>query len=176
MINQKQNFLRDSRAFCVAPIFPKIIFAGVLVSLCVAPLPVSAESLWLKAGSGIQTHYGDHRAARPGDILTIVLSETVNATSTQETKANKDSTINDSVTSFLFPNSKLGTYKGQMPSSNMTASNQYDGKGNITYNQSVAAKASVLVVDILPNGNLAPLPSVQRPKFLCVGFQQRIFV
>ena len=134
--------------------FSGAVFLCAAASLFVLPLTVRAESLWLKAGANVQTHYGDHRAAKPGDILTIVLSENVSATSTQETKANKDSTISDSVTSFLFPNSKVGTYKGEKPSIEATASNQYNGKGNITYNQAVRARASVLVVDILPNGNL----------------------
>lgn len=124
-----------------------------LAALLLAP-PAQAESLWLKAGSSVQTRYGDHRACRPGDILTILVQETVNATATQETKANKDVTVDNTVSSFLFPNSSLGTLHGTFPSTDITGSNQYNGKGNITYNQSVNTKASVMVVDILPNGNL----------------------
>ncbi len=116
--------------------------------------PVHAESLWLKAGSSVQTRYGDNRARRPGDILTILIDEAVKVTATQETKANKDVTLDNAVTSFLFPNSPLGTSNGDFPLTDITGSNQYNGKGNITYNQAVAAKASVMVVDILPNGNL----------------------
>ncbi len=116
--------------------------------------PAHAESLWLKAGSQVQTRYGDHRACRPGDILTLLIQENVTATATQETKANKDVTVDNAITSFLFPSSKLGTYKGEFPSTDMTGSNQYNGKGNISYRQAVNARASVMVVDVLPNGNL----------------------
>lgn len=119
-----------------------------------AACTLNAESLWLKAGSQAQTTYGDHRACRPGDILTILVSEAVTATATQETKANKDVTLDNTVNSFLFPNSNLGTLHGTFPSTDITGSNQYNGKGNINYNQAVNAKASVMVVDVLPNGNL----------------------
>ena len=130
----------------------EILLWGLLSFFAVAPL--QAESLWLKAGSAAQSHYSDRRAYRAGDLLTIVVQETVNVTTSQETKADKDSTIDNSVTSFLFANSKLGQYKGEFPSTKTTGSNKYDGKGNITYNQAVSAKASVMVTDVLPNGNL----------------------
>lgn len=123
-------------------------------ALLVASLPLHAESLWLKAGSRAPMQYGDKRASRPGDILTIVIQETVNVTATQETKANKDVTVDNTVASFVFANSDLGKYKGVFPSTDITGSNQYNGKGNITYGQSVSAKAAVMVSDVLPNGNL----------------------
>ncbi len=129
-------------------------YTFVFGCLTLFALPAQAESLWLRAGSNVSSHYGDHRACRPGDILTIIISEEIDITATQETKADKDSTVNDSVASFLYANSNFGKYKGEMPSVETSSTNQYKGKGNITVNQSVSAQAAVMVTDVLPNGNL----------------------
>ena len=134
-------------------VFEKPALIALIIFLLLTA-PLRAESLWMKAGSNVQSHFADRRAARIGDILTITISEQVKVTADQETKANKDSTIDNAVSSYLFANSKLGTYKGSFPTTDITGSNQYNGKGNISYNQSVNAQASVMVVDVLPNGNL----------------------
>ena len=125
---------------------PLISAAGLLLAL-----PVWAGSLWSAAGSD-RSMFADHKAARSGDILTIIVSESVAAQSSQSTKSSRDSSIADAVQSFLYPG--LGTHKGALPNLSLGGKAAYDGGGDISNNQSLASRAAALVTDVLPNGNL----------------------
>ena len=96
--------------------------------------------------------FADHKAARSGDILTIIVSESVAAQNSQSTKSSRDSSISDSVQSFLYPTT--GLHKGALPAIQLTGKAAYDGGGDISNNQSLVSRAAVLVTDVLPNGNL----------------------
>ncbi len=123
--------------------------AIILLFVIVSASPLNAESLWLNAGAKAQTQYADHRATRAGDILTIVINETTNNTATKETKANKTSTVQDSIASWF-----LGSQAAKSRNLNLSGTNNYDGKGNITDQEQVTANIAVMVTDVLPNGNL----------------------
>ena len=113
-----------------------------------------ADSLWPAAGHGSQSGMvADRKAAATGDILTIVVSESVAAQNSQSTKSSRDSSIADAISSFIYPG--LGTHKGALPSMSVTGKAAYSGGGDVSNTQSLAARAAVLVTDVLPNGNLA---------------------
>jgi flagellar L-ring protein precursor FlgH len=112
-----------------------------------------AESLWPTAGRGPHTSmFADRKAATVGDILTIVVSESVAATNSQSTKSSRDSSVSDAVSSFFYPS--LGTHKGALPSLSLSGKASNSGGGDVSNNQSLSARAAVLVSDVLPNGNL----------------------
>lgn len=112
-----------------------------------------ADSLWPAAGAAAQTSmFADRKAAATGDIVTIVVSESFAAQNSQSTKSTRDSSVSDAVSSFLYPG--LGAHKGSLPSLGLSGKAAYDGGGDISNNQSLAARAAVLVTDVLPNGNL----------------------
>jgi flagellar L-ring protein precursor FlgH len=113
--------------------------------------PLSASSLWNDAGSD-RSMFADRKAARTGDIVTIVVSESVAAQSSQSTKSSRDSSISDAVQSFLYP--ATGLHKGALPSIQLGGKAAYNGGGDISNNQSLASRAAALVTDVLPNGNL----------------------
>ena len=118
----------------------------------VSPL-ARADSLWPAAGTGSQASmYADRKAATTGDIVTIVVSESVAAQNSQTTKSSRDSSISDAVSSFLFPNT--GTHNGNLPSVSLAGKATYNGGGDVSNNQSLSSRAAVLVTDVLPNGNL----------------------
>jgi flagellar L-ring protein precursor FlgH len=121
-------------------------------ALTLAALPVArAASLWSDNASD-RSMFADHKAARTGDIITIVVSESVAAQSSQSTKSNRDSSITDAVQSFLYPST--GLHKGALPSIQIGGKAAYNGGGDISNNQSLASRAAALVTDVLPNGNL----------------------
>jgi len=125
------------------------------LTLAAAVLVVAAraDSLWPDPGKGAQASmFADRKAAMTGDILTIVVSESVAATNSQTTKSSRDSSIADAVQSFLYPG--LGTHKGALPSLSVGGKAAYSGGGDVSNNQSLVARAAVLVTDVLPNGNL----------------------
>ncbi len=123
---------------------------SAVASLTLA-LPAWAGSLWAD-GTGDRSMYADRKAARSGDILTILVSESIAAQSSQSKKSNRDSSITDAVQSFLYPTT--GLHKGALPSISLSGKAAYDGGGDVSNNQSLVSRAAVLVTDVLPNGNL----------------------
>ena len=112
-----------------------------------------ADSLWPAAGTGSQASmYADRKAASVGDIVTIVVDESANATSSQSKKSSRDSSMDDSISKFIF--SGLGTHKGELPGLSAASKSSFTGTGDISNSQSLTARAAVLVTDVLPNGNL----------------------
>lgn len=110
-----------------------------------------ADSIW-PAGRSPRSIYADHRAADTGDILTIVIAESVAAQNSQSTKSSRDSSIADAVQSFIYP--AYGVHHGALPNLALGGKATYDGGGDISNTQSLSARAAVLVTDVLPNGNL----------------------
>jgi len=128
----------------------------LLALLLLAPALLPAESLWTAAGSREQGVAADFRAARVGDIITIVVSENAAASSSQNKSTSTDSAVDASVSQFLFPAaaSRLGTHNGKLPAVKFGGSSSNSGGGQVSNTQSLTTRAAVLVTDVLPNGNL----------------------
>ncbi|MEI7567707.1 MAG: flagellar basal body L-ring protein FlgH [Opitutaceae bacterium] len=123
------------------------------VTTCAGLLALSAEagSLWTAGGSN-RSMFADHKAAQAGDILTIVVSEAVAASNSQSKKSARDSSIADAITNFIYPTT--GLHKGSLPRMALAGSAASSGSGDVSNNQSLNARAAVLVSDVLPNGNM----------------------
>ncbi|MFT3868997.1 MAG: flagellar basal body L-ring protein FlgH [Nibricoccus sp.] len=128
--------------------------AIVSVLLFGAALSAQADSLWTSPTNAERSMYADRKAARKGDILTVVIAEQVAQSSSQSKKSGKSSTVDASVSSFLFPSSGMGKHKGELPVTGLSASNDFSGSGEVSNTQSITGRAAVLVADVLPNGNL----------------------
>lgn len=130
----------------------KLTLAAALVA-ALAGTDGFADSLWPAGSAGAPAAMtADRKAGRAGDILTIVVSESVAAQNSQSTKSNRDSSISDAVSTFFYPG--LAAHKGVMPSMQVAGKATYDGGGDISNNQSLVSRAAVTVTDVLPNGNL----------------------
>jgi len=123
-----------------------------LLLACVLTASAQANSLWPATGKGSAGMYGDHKAAVTGDILTVIVAESAVAQNSQSKKSERDSSINDAVSNFIYPG--LATHGGQLPSLSLAGKASYTGGGEISNSQSLTARAAVLVTDVLPNGNL----------------------
>lgn len=123
--------------------------------LCFVPA-VSAQSLWPVGGAGERSMFADRKAAHVGDILTVVVAETANATNSQSKSSERQSSIEDAVQRFLFSaaTSRLGTHNGELPATKVTGSASRSGGGQVNNSQSLTTRTAVLVTDVLPNGNL----------------------
>lgn len=119
-----------------------------------APAAARASSLWNNGGE--RSMFADRKAARAGDILTVVVSESANATNSQSKKSTRASSLEDAVQRFIFAaaSSGLGTHNGQLPATSITGKADYSGGGEVSNNQSLTSRAAVLVTDVMPNGNL----------------------
>ena len=128
----------------------------LLVSL-VALTPLHADSLWVVTGrTSDRSMFADRKAGAVGDILTVIVQETAASSSSQRKKSDRASSVDSSISQFLFPPaiSSLGTKSGTLPATKLASKNDFSGGGDISNSQSLTATTAVLVTDVLPNGNL----------------------
>jgi flagellar L-ring protein precursor FlgH len=132
-------------------------FAATFLVLCLGATPsLFADSLWTSPANSEHSMYSDRKASRVGDILTVVISESVAQQLSQSTKSSKTSSIDAGISQFIYPPavSGLATHGGALPATKMTGTNSFAGAGDISNSQSLSGRAAVLVTDVLPNGNL----------------------
>jgi flagellar L-ring protein precursor FlgH len=123
--------------------------------------PQSEGSLYAQ-GYGLAL-YGDLKARRVGDVLTVVLNENTNATKNNKNTQTKVTTLNVQPTSFLGSLIQFNTIPGLPPlasnihnniSMNGNANDSFAGSGQAIQNNQLTGSISVVVSEVLPNGNL----------------------
>jgi flagellar L-ring protein precursor FlgH len=129
---------------------------ALLMSFALPAAFTRADSLWTTSSLGEHSLTADRKAGRTGDILTITVQETATAFNSQQRKDSRTSSLQDSVGQFLFSSSasKLGTHNGELPAISLSGASSFNGGGQVNNSQTLSASAAVLVVDVLPNGNL----------------------
>ena len=127
--------------------------AAITAALLLAP-GLFADSLW--PANANRSILADRRASRTGDIVTVIVQESVASQNSQSSKANKASKADNAITQFLFPlaASAAGSKKGAYPGTAFDGSNSFASSGDISNKATLASRAAVLVTDVLPNGNL----------------------
>lgn len=139
------------------------ILALVLFLLCSAGR-LQANSIWAKRGANKRDLYTDDVARQIGDILTIEISEA----SKVDNKAKRDlkketsrSTAFDGELGITTPNHNI---LPRVPGFTMSAesSNELKGKADYKDERSFVDCVTVVVEDILPNGNLVVIGSRSR--------------
>jgi flagellar L-ring protein precursor FlgH len=145
----------------------------LLILAASAASAARAGSLWREGVTDERGMFADKRAKRVGDILTVVVNETVSMTNSVNTTTAKNSStgldgvVSNVVNQFLgnLPSSLLGK-KAQtaaapasitipsLPSLPVSGTSSFTGGGTITNSQTITVRGAVQVVDVLPNGNL----------------------
>ncbi|MFL2771870.1 MAG: flagellar basal body L-ring protein FlgH [Rhodospirillaceae bacterium] len=122
------------------------------------PTPVAlnpnANSLWRP---GARAFFKDQRAGMVGDVLTVVVaiqneSATLNA-ETRRTRDNVTETLN--VNNLFNAQNRILPGKNQAPALDIESGSDYRGSGNVTRDETVNIRLAAVVLQILPNGNLA---------------------
>lgn len=100
--------------------------------------------------------FSDKRAHGVGDILTILVQQSNTATKDNSTSTSKKSSIDSSISSFLYSpaNSGLLTKGGALPALKLSGASDFAGSGKINNSEQISDKISVRVIDVLPNGNM----------------------
>lgn len=93
----------------------------------------------------------DQRAARVGDLVTIVVSDRASAVSRGATTANRKSEVNASVTALGGPTRVAGPLSAL---AQMGGENKLDGAGETSRESSLTTTLSAYVKQVMPNGNL----------------------
>lgn len=95
--------------------------------------------------------YGDGRAYRVGDIITVALEESTQSSKSTSTSVEKTNSTNVGVGSVLGNN--LSVF-GNPLSSSLDSDNSFDGSGSSDMSNSLSGNITVTVHQVLPNGNL----------------------
>ncbi len=101
--------------------------------------------------------FEDARPRHAGDIITVQISENINATRNLNTTAERQTSQETSVTA-LSPLAKAASLIGAgsllSPTVTSSSSNSLKGKGNVNASDVFTGTITVTVVDVYPNGNL----------------------
>jgi len=130
----------------------------LILALIFIPAGMSnASSIWAKRNKNMKTLYADDVARQIGDIITIKVSEN----STVDNKAKRDlKKETDRSTAF---NGEIGNI-ADIGDFGMTASsdNELTSKADYKDERKFVDSVTVVVVDILPNGNLVVMGNRER--------------
>ena len=112
--------------------------------------PVNNGSIF-QVGRSVRL-FEDNKAFRIGDLLSVRLSESTNASKSAATNTGKDDEIDIGVTALL---GTVPTYKGDAFFNNtLEAERDFSGTGDSAQSNSLDGEIAVMDTDILPNGTL----------------------
>lgn len=117
--------------------------------------PASANSLWR---TGARSFFGDQRARRVGDILTVTINIDDRAQTTNSTQRSRSNDMNAGVSNLFGLEGELGrAFPGGFdPSSmiGMEGGSNSSGSGSVNRAERVNLTVAAVVTAVLPNGNL----------------------
>jgi len=120
-----------------------------------APGPGSANSLWR---NGARAFFADQRAARVGDILTVMIDIDDKAKTTNSTASSRTANYNAGVPHLLGMESTLGKIlPGGFDPANAwdtSSKSSNSGAGSVNREEKISLTIAAVVSAVLPNGNL----------------------
>jgi len=115
----------------------------------------SANSLWR---TGARTFFGDQRARRIGDILTVTINIDDQAQTQNTTDRSRTNEISGGVSNLFGLENSIGrAFPGGFDPANMVGlggSSNANGTGSISRSEKVSLTIAAVVTDVLGNGNL----------------------
>ncbi|MFO0707419.1 MAG: flagellar basal body L-ring protein FlgH [Nitrospira sp.] len=122
------------------------------------PPPKTLGSLWQEE-NGRAYLYEDMRAMRVGDILTVKIVEKHKGSKSADTAAQRESTVENSLAGtgmgyIGIPGLRLGDEARRGLGVDASAKNKFTGKGATNREGTLTGTISVIVVEVLPNGDL----------------------
>jgi flagellar L-ring protein precursor FlgH len=129
----------------------------LLLLLCASGLP--AASMWTSETLADGSLYADQVARKRGDLITILVKETVTITDKQTTNTSRKSDPIKAQISLVPGTTQLPATQGSstvdtLPAIGASSENTFKGDGSYTASGDVRATITGRVVDVLDNGNL----------------------
>ena len=140
-----------------------------IIIFCVAMICSSgafAASLWNESKGDL---FSNRKARKVGDIVTVMISEQTSTNRKATKKTSKDSSIDGSVESWFSVGGIVGAFKdilhlggdgamknktpgSTLPAWKVGSKNQFDGEGTLTRKDTVTARISCTVQEVMKNG------------------------
>ena len=115
----------------------------------------SANSLWR---TGARSFFGDQRARRVGDILTVNIDINDRAQTQNTTQRNRTNSASGGVTNFFGLENSLGrAFPGGFDPANMIGTEgeaNASGSGSVNRSERVSLTVAAVVTAVMPNGNM----------------------
>ena len=134
----------------------------VMVFVCLLQLPLAADSLFsqrvAKTGTLVTEKLNRYQ---PGDIITVLVRETLDARTSAETNTTKESEVGATAPAasnpFLVgakPNGNNILNPGELPNWQIAGENETKNDGDTIRKNTLTTSITCTVVEALPNGNL----------------------
>ncbi|GAB4356926.1 MAG: flagellar basal body L-ring protein FlgH [Gammaproteobacteria bacterium] len=121
------------------------------------PRPVMPQQTRVNNGAIYQAGFGvrlfeDQRARRVGDILTIVLQETTQASKSASLETGRDNNIDIGAPTLL--GGGVTRDGDALLAADLNSSQEFDGEGSTAQSNSLSGRITVTVTEVLPNNYL----------------------
>jgi len=117
------------------------------------PLPENFGSLW-EPDNGRAFMFEDRRAGRVGDIVVIKIEEQHSGSKKANTTADREANLSAGVSGGLFGINTLAQKFAQYFDVNAETSNDFEGEGSTSREDSLTGTIAAKVVEVFPNGDL----------------------
>lgn len=131
------------------------------------PKPATQGSLW-PADDHVFL-YGDRKALRIGDIITITIVENAKANNTADTDLSRTSSIDAGLSSFFGKEKFLKLFKLGTDLIQSSSNDAHKGAGTTTREGQLTATMTAVVREVLPNGNLV----IQGTRIVAVNHEEQ---
>ncbi|MEW6326819.1 MAG: flagellar basal body L-ring protein FlgH [Thermodesulfobacteriota bacterium] len=152
------------------------VFTALIASGCASVIPENRSIMPLASGTSFPEPelrrlegaiyaqnmpvklFGDCRARNIGDIVTVNVVETSNASKKAATKTGRTTSVAGGISALLGYEGAIEDRNSRFSADSMIEggiSSDFDGSGTTTRNSTVTASISCRVVNVLPNGDLA---------------------
>lgn len=119
------------------------------------PVVYNPNSLWQ---TGARAFFKDQRAARIGDILTVTIEISDQATVSNRTARSREATEDSAINGLFGYEQSLDAILPEAVTGpnilDLDSESEAEGRGDITRNETVSLEVAAVVTQILPNGNL----------------------
>jgi flagellar L-ring protein precursor FlgH len=107
-----------------------------------------SQSLWNGSRNDL---FSDQRAAKIGDVITVLIAINDKATFGNSTDRAQNSEIKGALNYTLSQNSAMTQFN---PQADVTSSSATQGQGSIDRSENIKLSVAAVVTDVMPNGNL----------------------
>jgi len=132
--------------------FTRRFLLPALTAMCCASAAL-AGSTWPESAHSM---FADHKAYAVGDIVTVIVEEGSELSSTAGSNLSRTSATEGAVNTLDVPKPAGApkVFPGDMPAVDYEGSRTFNGAGTYTLKDSIKTSLSAVVVEVLPNGNL----------------------
>ncbi len=136
--------------------------------------PGVSASLWNESRSGNDL-FRDDRAWQPMDLITIVVSESAEGSKEADTEVKESSSISAAIEKFLGIEENITNLSNDADLSSLIkaeASNDFKGEGETTRKDTLKARISAMVAEVLPTGIIR----IEGERIISVNNEEQVMV